>query len=327
MATHAFLDRTDVIEQSYRITREDQILRPYVGNPESPTLRDAVAIARRGAFGDLTPMRHLLKTAITADVLLAVAAESAAGRGLFVGVVDVDTGQALAFSLSELAEQFRDQPGRRELIRECYLDAIVASSSVPLAAPPTFIDNRMYIDGGARFGVFSDELSAVAAELSSSGPTDGNPTGTTPTSNIFIIINGDLRAETLCGKVDQSLCHSAEVRDGSAGAHKPWKITSLAKRSVEILVDQVYRFSNAKIMQRAQVGNFAPHLLRIHADLKTFRTGIPHPGGNLDELTCPEWRLKDKQLERPIEFHPRYMHCLVNYGSHKARQAGWATLE
>ena len=32
-------------------------------------------------------------------------------------------------------------------------------------------------------------------------------------------------------------------------------------------------------------------------------------------------------LSRPVEFHRRYMHCLIDYGRARAGRSGWAALE
>src|SRR5439155_1169497 len=70
----------------------------------------------------------------------------------FKVVTGVSTGSILA------TFAFTGDTDVRTRLLGCYVDAILASSSAPLAAPPVFIDNVMYVDGGARFGVFSDDL-------------------------------------------------------------------------------------------------------------------------------------------------------------------------
>ena len=35
---------------------------------------------------------------------------------------------------------------------------------------------------------------------------------------------------------------------------------------------------------------------------------------DISERTCSEWKDKDIEIDSPLEFHPRYMHCLISYG-------------
>lgn len=330
MATHAFLNRTEPILSSYRIEREDKILHPYVGSAENPGISDGIAIARNGALGNLAPMRALLDQAITNQMILDVAAEGKdSGRGLFFGAVDVDTGQAVIFNMTKLAWKFKEQVSQRPRLRDCYLDAIVASSSVPLAAPPTFIDNRMYIDGGARFGVLSDEIADAATSLvvperagslSAASEEDRYPF-------VYVVINGDLSLTGQCGKVDSTKCTNGSDPGTMDGAHKDWKITSLASRSVDILIDQIYRFSNSRVQDRAKLGGFTVRMLRIHPDVMKFSTAIDHLGSDTKSRSCEDWRAEDQRLDQPIEFHPRYMHCLTYYGAKRVNEVDWSRLE
>lgn len=331
MATHAFLDRTDVIIDSYSIRQEKEVLRRYVSKGGPRSLADAVTVARRGAVGDLLPMQNLLSVALSDDVLLSVAREADLGRKLYVGAVDVDLGKAAIFDMTALAQRFESQPANRERIRECYVRAITASSSVPLAAPPTFIDNRMYIDGGARFGLISDEVGKAADLLSLmwsaqrlKGPSAAIA-GDRP--NIYLLVNGTLEVDQRCGKVDEANCGGGSANASPVGAHKPWNLLDLAQRSLSILINQVYRLSNDRIAVRASQRGFVPRTARIREDLAGFSASIKFPGEPELPRKCSDWSERDEAVEQPLEFHPRYMHCLIAYGAHRARLSGWAALD
>lgn len=336
MATHAFLNRTNVITDSYRIEDERQILEPWVDNANGFGLGDGLVVVRRGAVGSLGPMRALLKSRITEEVLLAVASEGASGRALYTAAVDVDTGKAVVFLLSDYAKQYvAADARRREQIRDCYVDAIVASSSVPMAAPPTFIDNRMYIDGGARFGLLTDEIARFAEQIGPALSAASGRRARPAKPSLFIVINGSMTTEAECGKADERICwpdgdKTKPVQNVGArdGAHSKWKFHELAGRSVSILINQVYRFSNARIMDRAKIRGFEPRLLRIHDDLRTYAAPIDFPDTPPQDIrTCPEWKRVDQALDHPIEFHPRYMHCLMKYGGSRVEREGWARVE
>ena len=329
MATHAFLDRTDTIASNYRITRESQVLRPLV-RADASQLSTVATVLRHGAVGDLAPMRGMLSASITPDVLLAVADEATfAGRKLYVGAVDIDLGRAVIFDMTALAQKYAHaSPAQRPRLRDCYLDAIVASSSVPGAALPQFIDNRMYIDGGARFGVISDEIGKVVEQQWLASSTSPVAAGATPPlgPNVFTIINGKLAVEPRCGKAQPAQC-SAAYPDSPIGAHADWKVPDLASRSLSVLINQVYRFSNDRIVANAKARGLEPYVERIRSDVKDFPARISHPAAGPEAKTCSEWEAEDTRLERPLEFHPRYMHCLVAYGASRAHRKLWACAE
>lgn len=330
MATHAFIDRPDFIANAYRITHEGQVLAPFVKGNAS-TLSIASTVFRRGAVGDLKPMRTMLGNAITPDVLELVASEATdAGRKLYVGAVDVDLGKAVIFDMTALAQRFAAAgPDARPAIRECYLDAIVASSVVPVAALPKFIDNRMYIDGGARFGIISDEIGKAVETLSmrmNAAATPAPGGGPVFRPNVFTIINGTLEIETLCGKADAALCSNPDS-GAPQGGHAPWRVTDLALRSVSILINQVYRMSHDRIAVSATARGFNSYGVRIGPDAKSFVAQISHPEATSEAKSCGAWMAEDVTAERPLEFHPRYMHCLVAYGGQRGRSSNWACKE
>ncbi len=167
LSTFAFVNRLDLAQAEYSIDRESDVLKRYVRSGGGKiSLLDAPTIARKGALGALSPLRTELRRLIDGPMLERIAAERKAGRSLYMGAVDIDTGQAVIFDMAEMASRYAPAKNNLDHVRNCYVEAVVASSSVPLAAPPAFIDNRMYIDGGARFGVFSDEIGEVLQEKS-----------------------------------------------------------------------------------------------------------------------------------------------------------------
>ena len=105
------------------------------------------------------------------------------------------------------------------------------------------------------------------------------------------------------------------------GAHRGWNLVGLGLRSVSILINQVYRFSTSKIMAPRPAGGFQGHLARIKDDISEFRSKIGE-----DEKDCAGWLAADKAELRPVEFHPRYMQCLIAYGSSRAADSGWQRL-
>jgi len=321
-STWAFIDQADKPAIHYRISEEGKILHPYIRPGSDFSLIKAVA--RKGAVGDLEPLRRLLIDNLTPATFEEIVKQRTRGRALYIGAVDIDSGKALAFDMTRMAQDYVDASlDRKEKYRDCYADAIIASSSVPMAALPTFIDNRMYIDGGARFGVFSDELGAVVEERANEALVDSVPPGP---PFIYVLVNGDLTVRAQCGKVDKGLCREG-TSGGWQGRHADWRIQELARRSADILIDQVYLTSVERIRRRASDRQFGFKIDYIHADAETFPFKLDHPKLGKGDHGCGEWREIDDKVDRPVEFHPRYMHCLIAYGASRADKLGWAALE
>lgn len=308
LSTDAFIDTPEAAQRAYTIRSESDLLTPYAKRNASGGfgLPAYVSIARHNAVADLGPLRRMLHDHITMEVLQQVVARSS-GRRLLVGAVDVDSGDAVIFDMLDMAARAVAASGpRSEHYRDCYIDAIVASSSVPLAARPVMIDNRMYVDGGARFGIFVDGLGRDAGVEASGTP------GAPP--QLFIVVNGMQRVRPECGKADQNRCaqDGTDAYDNRDGAHARWNLLGLAQRSSDILIAQIYRFSVADIAARyrdrygaaAAVGSL--HYFQIDA---AGMLAHPFDGGN-----CGAIHAEEEARLHPLQFYPRYMACLIDYG-------------
>jgi len=330
-ATFAFLDRSDEIVRRYAIGREGEVLRPFVATGVKGSggwmgkLSAARAVVRKGAVASLEPLRAQLRDLITDDLLRTVAAEGRAGRLLLVAAVEMDSGDAMVFDLTRIAGAYvGDRAGGEpdEAMRDCYVEALLASSSVPIAALPVFIDGRMYIDGGARFGVISDRLGEAFGTIAADLPP-GRP------RNLFVIVNGTMETGRLCHLKD---CPDADAEGAApavpAGpAHASWRFPDLAFRSVGILINQSYRSSVYWSTEEARKRGFAPHFARIEGDLGRHEAAVglgPEPEAR---RTCAEWKAIDRRLDAPLEFHPRFMRCLIDYGRSRPEGPRWAALE
>ncbi|MET0251503.1 MAG: patatin-like phospholipase family protein [Novosphingobium sp.] len=329
LATFAFIDRPDVAAREYAISKESELLIPFVKlDPQGKLTKGSyLKLARKGAVADLSPLKDKLLAVLDRPVMEAVAARAAEGRKLLVGVVDVDQGQAVALDLTDLAQRyFAPRAGETpESVRSCYADAIVASSSAPMAAQPVFLDNRMYVDGGVRFGAFSDEIGQVIGD-SEAAFARSRAAAPTPRARAemdaiapetYLIVNGDQEIAAQCGKVGKPTCEPSYRIEG---AHADWNFLDLALRSEQILVNQVYRFSADRIRLHAGAAGGHLHFALIGPDKNGWAYTFP-PGDPLDSgtRTCDEWRQRDRELLNPIQFFPRYMRCLIDYGRAKGR--------
>ncbi len=106
-------------------------------------------------------------------------------RLLLVLAVDLDSGLPRILDLGAIARD-RSDPGRINR----YIDALMASSAIPVAFPPVFIDGAMHVDGGARlalfFNRFMEEQRAAIDERTILPP------------KLDIIVNAEVTVEPAC---------------------------------------------------------------------------------------------------------------------------------
>lgn len=332
LSTFAFINEPEKIAAAYAITHESQLLEPLVPVKNgSPTTFGYVGVVQKGAIADLGPLRTYLHKVLTDDILSRVAQGEREQRLLRVGVVDVDTGQAVALDLADMANRWAqvapDNTAERGRLKDCYVEAIVASSSAPLAARPVFIDERMYIDGGARFGAFSNEfenvLSAAKKDTKLQQPA------------VYLLMNGDQRLASRCARKDETLCvppRTAQNRGKpladppslNIGAHAKWSFLKLALRSEQILANQVYRFSADSIANLARRDGMKLYYTQIDADMMSHRFKLSDPNLGTGEMSCAKAYETDKDALDPVQFYPRYMRCLLDYG-HTRGAGSWTS--
>ncbi len=323
-ATGAFIGRPDLTVEGYTIDSESDLLDAFVDGSdvsEGLSLGATITALRKGAISDLVPLRSRLDRLFTPDVLEAVAERydpEGDGAYLLAGATDVDLGQAVAFDLTELASRYAAAPEdgeERARLKNCYIEALVASSVVPPAARPVTIDNRMYIDGGVRNAVFDDRIAGMLADATIvAPPTEAIP----PTLTIILNGTGEPRAE--CGKVDEADC---DPLSSTVGQLEDYDLLGLAFRTVDLLANQVERVSIERATERAQDLSAPLFFARIRAsDLadEQMRYAIPDFTG---EKTCEAWLADDDADENPLQFHRRYMRCLIEYGRVRGAQQDW----
>ena len=339
LSTFAFVDKGDFAADGYTIDSESQLIDVYSKPTDGkPDIANYLDLLKKGAFADLVPLKGRLEGyltqsydvtsatgVVTATTALAeVARRHADGRRLYVGAVDADTGDGVAFDMGDMASRYvANAQGQAARWLDCYVDAIVASSSTPMAAPPVFIDNAMYIDGGVRFGLFGDSVIQAFKARKQAAESDSNAPAP---PRVYAVIDGTLQLPpNACPKENPSDCSGDPPSWTSAGQHKDWNILALALRSERLLVNQVYRFSAASVEADACEDAGCFNFLRIEPDVAEFGITLPSPlnAGNTGDLTCAQWMAVDIAQDNPIQFHKRYMRCLIAYGRSKVAAAGW----
>jgi len=157
------------------------------------------------ALSSTKPLRRRLNGFITPEVLAKVAEEGRRGRRLFVGSVDLDHGTFKPWDLTEIASRGGEQA------RQQYIDALMASTAIPVAFPPVVIGDTTYVDGGVRRNIFLEIVVSEAQRfrtLEASAPSQ---------ATVYCLVNGTLDVGTRV------------VRR---------RVLDIARRSVDILLDE-----------------------------------------------------------------------------------------
>lgn len=283
---------------AYSIRREGDILKKSSLGP--------AGLVFDGSIASLAPLRARLLALISPGTIREVAIEACRGRHLFVGVTDVDDGSGYALDLTALALQAYDgnaSPDRMARVRRAYVEALIASSSVPAGALPVTLEIRdvdaeqhrthMFVDGGARFGVF---LRAVRSDYAL---TSASRAG----SNIVLIVNGTLSTDPW-------------HQGNPAVPTDRWSLPTLGLRTVDILENQVYQLSVGTVQTQAD----ALHMAYMSTQYIGGETPDDHAYRG---KTCQQWHDADEAAGHPLQFYPGYMACLIDYGRERGRRGAW----
>lgn len=131
------------------------------------------------------PLHDLVDRFVTADLLRAVARESARGRLLLVATTDLDTQATVIWDLGAIAREGDDHA------RQLFRDVLIAAASIPGIFPPVMIQvqrggsafEEMHADGATTAALFIAPEAALFPEQFASGLRG---------SNLYVIINGQL---------------------------------------------------------------------------------------------------------------------------------------
>jgi hypothetical protein len=148
MATHAFLGDYETLRTRYTQLKASDVF----------VQRSPLSLLTSNSFLDTSPKDKYIESVFgSEDLLRRVVEEGKSGRSLYIGAVNLDTGEFLMVDMVKLAGGYGDiaDPAMRTARRlACYQAVIGASSAIPIAFAPKFIDGYMYVDGGTRFHTF-----------------------------------------------------------------------------------------------------------------------------------------------------------------------------
>lgn len=289
---------------AYSITREKDILRPVAGG--------GIGMLVNGTKATFDPLRKRLLGLISAGTIRAVAQQACRGRRLLVGVADVDDGQAYALDMTALALMAYDGDAsseRMDFVRRAYVEGLLASSSVPVGAKPVTLRIRdmekdvhkrhLFVDGGARFGVFLEDVQSFRANAAHQD--EGH-------DGVTLIVNTRL---------------SIQPWHADEDPHYPkrgWMLTTLGLRTVDILENQVYRLSVEAVEHKAA------ELAGLHMAYISNENlpDTPEPDAHVYRgQSCKRWHDADESAGHPLEFYAGYMACLMDYGRTRGRYYQW----
>ena len=274
---------------AYAINREGDLLKVnrlgYLG------------AALDGSIATFQPLRTSMKSLITEETIRQVASESNdRHRSLLVGVTDLDNGVGYALDLTKLAVAAGTSIDFKSA-RDCFVEAVLASSSVPPGVPPVTLTvngkPQLFMDGGAKFGVFYQQVrDAVDA---------------TPSVDMDLVVNGKLFEGDWLEK---------------GKPVKKWSLINFGLRAVDAMETEVYRFSvNDVARWGAKNGTFRVALIS-NAGLNELRDEPDQYPSRLDGKSCQLHHDEDAKA-KPQEFYPSYMRCLIDYGQRRGETDPW----
>lgn len=152
------------------------------------TARKKLSALRRDAFYGTEPLRALLMNYIGEREVERFAEEYRNGRQLLLGSVNIDMMRPVSWNIGAIAAS--GHPHARELI----VNIILASSAIPVAMPPVFIDveangktyQEMHVDGGLFSQVMTYPITMHWDEIEKKLNTKGR-------SSLYVIRNAKIR--------------------------------------------------------------------------------------------------------------------------------------
>ncbi len=143
-----------------------------------------VALMMGDSLADTKPLKQLIHSYMTPEVIDAIAIEHEKGRRLFLGTVNLDAARSVIWNIGAIAVS--DYPEKVSLIH----DVMLASAAIPVAFPPVMISvavdgqqyDEMHVDGSVGAQVFVYPAAINWKKLTKKLKVKGKP-------RIFVIRN------------------------------------------------------------------------------------------------------------------------------------------
>ncbi len=121
----------------------------------------------------------------------------------------------------------------------------------------------------------------------------------TANAKLTVIVNGGLYQ-------DPWLAKGARIQK--------WSALTLALREIDMLENQVYRFSVARA---EEFGVANGGLLMAFISTENLAPGAEQPEKHMFRgKNCADWSVEDSKAGA-VQFHPNYMACISDYGRHR----------
>jgi predicted acylesterase/phospholipase RssA len=236
-----------------------------------------------------------------------------------VGAVNVRNGNLYSFDLKAMARS--GEPGALD----CYSSAILASSAIPLAFPPRYIDGYPYFDGGVRYLAYFDD---VLLKLKQSGRNVA--------LNLVVVVNGNQSANDPGGSVD--LAKAAEEAAACDRGTLANTTTTCPPVANTMLGDMVPGQSGKGLVPRTVEDIMVQQtkidsVFRLYTDWKA--SGLP---GTFRYTYIPNWRLAAPPAAAGLtgpcqpsnttdQFNQPFMNCLFKIGQYEGQTHDWTCAE
>ena len=158
-------------------------------------VRAWVTIPFKDAAASSAPLRHLIESEITPELMNRVAAEHRKGRRLYIGTTNLDTRRLVVWDMGAIA--CKSCPEGCRLFR----DVLLASCSVPGMFPPVEFEvevdgkksTELHVDGGVSAQLFvPSHVFAAAAHGATQAAGVPGADAMPPAGNLYVLVAGKL---------------------------------------------------------------------------------------------------------------------------------------
>lgn len=182
------------------------------------------------SLADTTPLKNLVKSSVTDEMIKEIGKEHIKGRRLYIGTTYLDADRLVVWNMGKIAASGRDDAA------DLFRSIMVASSSLPGAFPPVYLNavvenqtyDEMHVDGGlhAQMIYYGATMNLANARKQVYGVD--NP----QKSKIYIIRNGKFSPEpqAIGRKLSDIMSKTVSSMTKSSGVGDLYRIYAFAKR-------------------------------------------------------------------------------------------------
>jgi predicted acylesterase/phospholipase RssA len=158
------------------------------------TYRNWISIPFRESIASTTPLRAIVETAMTDELILKIAAEHAKGRRLYVGTTNLDTRRFITWDMGAIASKATTgDRGDMKVTKKLFVDVLIASCSLPGIFPPVpidvTVDGKTYTELHADGGVVSS-VWVPTQVLDAASPDPAKPDKLHQPAELYVILAG-----------------------------------------------------------------------------------------------------------------------------------------